>query len=133
MLSTFLKNQKFTSDLEFQNNEFSGKSIKTNVRAKRGESYINSLDFTCFIKVDLKDNKYRVTINDIIFEPVTSGINTGGIIMTSNKSYSFGDFTVRDNKNEFRKNNAIQDMIKAFDYDFIKYFTYTKLEKNNDW
>ena len=73
-----------------------------------------------------------MTIKNITFEPVSGGINTGGLILTSNASYSFGDFTVRDNKNEFRKNKPIKDMIISFDNDFDKYFTYTETEKA-DW
>ncbi|MGQ1911346.1 hypothetical protein ACT3CE_16355 [Marinifilum sp. RC60d5] len=131
-LDVFFKNQKFTSNLEYLDSSFIGNSNRTNVAIQRGNRFVNSGDFTCYIKIELKENKYRVTIKNIVFEPVSGGINTGGIILTSNVSYSFGDYTVKNNKNEFRKNKPIQDMITSFNNDFDKYFSYTETEKS-DW
>ncbi len=62
--------------------------------------------------IELKENKYRVTIKDITFE-VNSGVNSGGVITTSKKSYSFGDYIVKDKKIEFRKSKRIQEVLKS--------------------
>ena len=124
-LIPFLKNQKFTTELEYSGSEFRGKSTTTNIK--------NSTDFTCFIIIELKENKYRVTIKDIIFEPINSGVNYGGIVSTSSKSYSFEYYVVNVEKNEFKNNKRTKDSLKSFDFDFDKFFTYKKPEKSSDW
>ena len=84
-------------------------------------------DFDCFIKIEVKESKYRVSISNIKFKPIN--IDAGMIEMNTN--FVLEDIVVRNNHNEIRKNKTARKTLERLNKDFINLLK-NKTEKKKD-
>jgi hypothetical protein len=73
----FLKSNEFTNTLTEVNNSFTGRTTNTKKRLVKNTPYYANFGFDGFCTIDFKENKYRVTLKDIVFDGPT--ITVAGI------------------------------------------------------
>jgi len=129
----FLKTESFTSDLELNENTILGRSGKTKLSSTKGVAMGAYSSYDVFIKIDFKDNKYRVTISDVLFDPTVSSVNSGMFSISQANQFTLNDFAVRNNSQEIRGNNTAKNLLKILDKDFNSHFVVKKTIKNDDW
>ena len=77
--------------------------------------------FRFLVIIEVKDNKYRVTIKNIYFTSPNPYLG----------DFEFSDFFTRQNKTKFRKNKHITNAIKCIDKYFYNLFQLK--ESSNNW
>jgi hypothetical protein len=87
-------------------------------------------DFSFNYKIENKENRFRVTIQNIRFNNSVQ-LDLGGVV-TDVKSNSLGDFVIRSKDGKLRKNKAVQKALECLNNYFIEIFT-PKPPKKDDW
>lgn len=70
-VKSFLKSNEFTNTLKEENNSFSGRTTNTKKRLVKNSPYYATFGFDGFCTIDFKEDKYRVTLKDIVFDGPT--------------------------------------------------------------
>ena len=133
ILKTNFKSNFFTSDLSFSNDRFSGKSAKVKLSSTKGVAMGAYTPYLVFVNIDIKDNRYRVSVKDIIFESMETGISSGGLTISSTTPLTIEDFAVRNNKHEFRKNKTASSLLTILNKDLDSYFIIKTKSIKDDW
>ncbi|MEM6815302.1 MAG: hypothetical protein AAF600_13105 [Bacteroidota bacterium] len=123
--------QEFTSKLVYSDNLISGPSNV--LTAEKMPSSIHPNSFTCYIKVQLKENRYRVTVSDINFEPLN--VNTGSSLISVGQQikYSFEEITLKSVSNKgFRTNKRNIKILESFNQTLDSQFK-PSLKMDEDW
>ncbi len=122
----------FTKEVIFTNGNISGPS---NVLAvTKMPASIHSNEFTAFIKIDIKENRYRVTVSDLKFEPFD--VNTGNNAFSVSQSiqYTFEEITMRDRRAQgFKMSKRNKRMLESFDYELNNVFKPKEESKDEEW
>lgn len=132
-LKTYLKNNFFTSQLNLIDNKFIGQSTKVKLSSTKGVAMGALTPFTAYVKIDIKNNRYRVSVTDIIFDGTEVGVSSGSFSISSATPLTLEDFVVRNKKNEFRKNNTALSLLKVINKDFENYFNLKEISNEDDW
>lgn len=122
-----LQQNPFCANLQF-NNVISGTSNYYQFPNKEGLPVFAYQDFKCFILVEEKENKYRVTISNITFKGLE--IEVFGVKNKSEEYLSF--YALKNNGGELRKNNSITNTLNSLNNFFIETFTLKEIIKS-DW
>lgn len=128
LLSAFKLSSSFLNNLEYNNYTFSGLSNFSKISDLKGLPIAVHTDFNCFISIDIKENKYRVSIKNVKFKPIN--LDMGMIEMNTN--FTLEDIVVRDNHNEIRQNKTAQKVLTNLQNDFIKLLLIKEFKKE-DW
>mgnify|MGYP001025968995 CR=1 FL=1 len=131
ILQFYLKNNLFTRLLEKSDDGFIGQSAKVKLSIAKDKPMASP--FSAFIKIDVKDNKYRVYVTDIIFEGAEVGVISGGISISSATSNSFGYYVVNNKKNDFKKSRTAMNLLNSLNDDLTSYFTIKIDTSADDW
>ena len=70
-----LKLKEFFNNLEWNNNSIAGKSNKKDLKIK--SPYWASFPFDCFVKIEFKENRCRITFSNITFDHTLGELPTG--------------------------------------------------------
>jgi len=88
--------------------------------------YISGCDITGFVTIELKQNKYRVTLKNIKFiQRQSNGLFEKGVVL------SIEDFALKSNKKEYRRLFG-KSASQILDYTFIEKFKIKKAA-TSDW
>jgi hypothetical protein len=128
LLKSFKSSNSFINKLDYNNYSFSGTSNYSKISDMNGMPLGVQTEFNCFIKIDVKEQKHRITISDLKFKPIS--IDFGGIDM--NTSFSIEDMAVRNNYHEIRRNNTARKVLTNLNSDLLNLLT-LKENKNEDW
>ena len=131
ILQFYLKNNLFTRLLEKSDDGFIGQSAKVKLSIAKDKPMASP--FSAFIKIDVKDNKYRVYVTDLIFEGAEVGVISGGISISSATSNSFGYYVVNNKKNDFKKSRTAMNLLNSLNDDLTSYFTIKIDTSADDW
>jgi len=101
-------------------NEDSGTSINNNLECK-GIAFYASGNFNFKFLIEIKENKYRVSVSGINFENQLQ-YNVGNV-STSNSSINLESVALRDSNNTFRKNSQIKTDLECLNQYFTNLFT----------
>ena len=118
----------FINNLKYENYTFNGTSSFEKLTNTSSAPLRARTEYNCFVKIDIKENKYRITIENIKFIPINFNFDGVGI----NHSYSLEEMVVRNAKHEIRKNRNSRKMLSNFNKDLINLLT-LKSEKKEDW
>lgn len=132
-LEKYFLNTEFTRGLSKEENIFTGYSNELRVKPIKGGDYYNPI--TAFIKVEVKDKKYRVTVKDIILKETNVGVNTSLFSLSQSVSPNFGEVVLNGRKTEFKKGFVKINYLKSHDEAFNTLFTLKKIseDKSEDW
>lgn len=128
LLKAFKSSNSFINKLDYNNFSFSGTSNYSKISDMKGMPLAVQTEFNCFLKIDIKNNKYRITISDLKFKPIE--FDFGGIEIDN--SYSIEDISVRDNYHEIRKNKTARKVLANLNKDLLNLLSF-KENKNEDW
>ncbi|APZ46313.1 hypothetical protein BW723_08385 [Polaribacter reichenbachii] len=129
LLEVNLNNNSFFNELKYSKYRFTGFSnYKLLSDVKKLYGVASNTQYKCFIVIDVKDNKYRVSVSDITFKniPVTVGN------VTVNNEYTLYKLTVKGNNKNFKKGKLAKNTLHSFNKDFIDLFT-IKENIKTDW
>ena len=129
----FLKHNSFTSDLELNGSTVTGRSGKTKLSSTKGVVMAAYQSFDVFIKIDFKDNRYRVTINDLQFDPMGTSVRSGMFNVNQSNVYTLNDLAVRDKHNEIRGNSNARKLLETLDKDLNSHFIPKEIELKENW
>lgn len=123
----------FTSNLSDDN--LIGQSPEVNLSSTKGVAMGAYSPYKVFIKIDLKENKYRVTVTDIVFVGMKTNIGGDGNVFGAALAQPsrLEDYAVKNKNNEFRKNGAATSLLKILNNDLDGYFTFNEQKSNDDW
>jgi mRNA-degrading endonuclease HigB of HigAB toxin-antitoxin module len=129
LLKINLNNSSFFNELKYSEYQFNGLTnykLLSNVKELYGVA--SNTKYKCFIVIDIKDNKYRVSVSNITFKniPVTVGN------VTVNNEYTLYKLTVKSNNKNFKNANLAKNTLHSFNKDFIELFT-IKENTKTDW
>jgi len=127
LLKESLTINSFLSNLEYSKYSFNGFSNYTKISDLSGLPMAVYTDFNCFISIDVKENKYRISISNVKFKPMN--MNLGLVEMNTN--YVLEDISVRDNHHEIRKNKTARRVLLRLNKDFIKMLKLQLVKKDN--
>lgn len=120
-----LKLKEFFNNLNWNETSIAGKSSKKDLKIK--SPYWASFPFDCFIKIEFKENRCRVTFSNVTFE----GPEIEVLGVKQKLIYKLSD--------EAQKNGVLKDSKKIINVfyrlnDFFENITSEKLiEKKSDW
>jgi hypothetical protein len=120
-----LKTDEFSSTLKYEKKTIAGRSKKSKNKLVKFSPYFAAWPFDSYLKIDLKENKIRVTATAIIFD--------GPILRVSGaekkQNYLLENSVLKKGKiNNTKKYNNV---LKRLDSIFISKFTITN--NTNDW
>jgi len=119
----------FLNNLKLNDYTLSGLSNYVKISdVKKLYGVASNTEYKCFIVIDIKDNKYRVSVSNVTFKniPVTVGS------YTLNNEFTLYKLTVKSNNKDFKKGNLAKNTLHSFNKDFIDFFTIKEILKN-DW
>jgi hypothetical protein len=104
---------------------------------KYGGRYMNTLillnqKMNSKIKIQFKDNNYRVILRDMKFYDDVSLYSTTTLKENDNVTH-FSDFMVKKKKGQFRKSKTLRKGLEYMDNHFKDIFTYNKSKSDDDW
>lgn len=132
-LKDYLGGNLFTSKLSSIDNGFVGQSAKVKLSSTKSVAMGAYSPYEAFVKVEVKDSRYRVTVTDIVFDGMETGVSSGGFSISSTTPLRLADFVVKNNKNEFRSNNTAMSLLEILNKDLLNYFTIKEMSTSNDW
>lgn len=91
--------------------------------------YVQNSSIGSNFKIDFKENKYRVTINNIILTELVSPI--GSFLKTQDPNIALEMYVLKNGKDEFRGTFEKRDA-KIFNYTFTNLFDFSKYKKSPD-
>ena len=135
VIGAFLKNNSFSNNLTFENDGFSGRSAKVMLSSNKGLVMGTYSPYSGFIRVDVKDERYRITVTDIVFEGIETGISSGGITLSTAQPLSLEDFVVKvkGNKGVYRTNGGVIKLLTILNNDLTNYLTLKKDKSKDNW
>ncbi len=120
-----LKSVEFLNSLLKNNNIVSGKSNNKDLKIK--SPYWASFPFNCFVKIEFKDTKYRVTISNIIFDGPE--IEVYGV---KNKlDYKLSENVLQNGK--MKNSKKIRNVTSELDKFFQIRMAEKSIEEKDDW
>jgi hypothetical protein len=119
----------FINNLKYENYTFNGTSNFEKLTNISGTPIGARTEYNCFVKIDIKENKYRVTIENIKFKPIN--FDFGGVEI--NHSYTLKEMVVRTSKHEIRKNSNSRKMLSNFNIDLLNLLQLKEDKKKEDW
>ncbi|MFC4268354.1 hypothetical protein [Polaribacter marinivivus] len=128
IISEHKSSQRFLNNIDLKDDSFSGLSNFIKISDLKGLPLAVHTDFNCFVRIDVKDNKYRVTINDIKFKPIN--LNYGMVGMNTN--FTLEDIVVRNKHHEIRKNKTARKVLTNLNNDLLSIFNF-KIKENKGW
>ncbi|MFD0762968.1 hypothetical protein ACFQZW_12830 [Lutibacter aestuarii] len=99
----YFKKQPLTKNIELIDGSLIGTSTLTKASPIKNFAWAFS-DFTMFITIDFKDNRYRVTLKDFKYRSVETSVSSGGLGISTPISTTLSVSYVRTNHNEIRRN-----------------------------
>jgi hypothetical protein len=104
---------------------------------KYGGKYMNTLillnqKMNSKIKIQFKENNYRVILRDMKFYDDVSLYSTTTLKESDNITH-FSDFMVKKKKGQLRKSKTLRKGLEYMDKHFKDVFTYNKSDSDNDW
>ncbi|QXP71947.1 hypothetical protein H0I29_07745 [Polaribacter sp. R2A056_3_33] len=127
ILSGFISQNSFLNNLKYKDFTFSGYSNFLSISNTKGLSLAVQKEFNCFVKIEIKPNKYRVTISNVKFKPVS--MDFGGI--TFDDPMELESLAVRNNHFELRKNKKSKETLQRLNSDFINLLELKNTKKDN--
>ncbi len=128
-MTEHFKAREFTRNLVLENGALNGYSNPIKVKPIKGGPLYNPA--TGFIKIDFKENRYRVTISNIKFQPMDIGVSVGAFSAGSTVQLDFEEKTLKANQKDFKRTWFNRDYLMSFDEAFTKEMQYT--ETSDDW
>ena len=117
-LSDYLSNQSFTRTIENLEGETNYVKIKTYNEIK------------AFARIDVKDDRYRVTLTEIAFMPMDIGMSVGSFSATETAPVKIDRIAIK--KGAIKTKGSIGKMMQEFDTYFTEAFT-IKENTKDDW
>lgn len=127
LLNGLKLSNSFLNNLEYDNYSYSGLSNYTKISDLKGLPLAVHTDFNCFVKIDVKENRYRISIENVKFKPIN--LDMGMIEMNTN--FVLEDIVVRNNHHEIRKNKTAQKVLTNLQNDFIELLSVKTVKKDN--
>lgn len=118
--------------------ELIGEIEDMNINYKKyGGKYMNTLillnqKMNSKIKVQFKDDKYRIILRDIKFYDDVS-LNSLSTLKESDNITHFSDFMVKKKKGEFRTSKILLKGLEYMDLYFNDFFTYKESKSDDYW
>jgi hypothetical protein len=128
ILSSFISNS-FINNLKYENYTFNGTSSFEKLTNTSGTPIGARTEYNCFVKIDIKENKYRITVENIKFKPINFDFGGVGV----NHSYSLEEMVVRTSKHEIRKNSNSRKMLSNFNIDLLNLLQLIEDKQKEDW
>jgi hypothetical protein len=125
-IKSLLRNNILTDQFDYEDNLFTGQINNAKLSDRSKIAVGGFTPYTARIKINIKDNKYRVTVSDIVF----GGLPRGRSTYDPN---TLEDLVLKNKNNEFKKNNAVLNILVVLDKDLDEYFALKKDSKDNDW
>lgn len=125
-LDKHIKSSEFLKPLTLIDSTFKGRSTNTKKRVVRNNPYFATFGFDAFITIEFKENRYRVTAKDIVFDGPT--INLYGVEEKQNYPLQLNVIKKGKIKNSKRFNNTLQKLDSILNSKFI-----VKTIKKDDW
>ncbi|TVZ55635.1 hypothetical protein OD91_0890 [Lutibacter sp. Hel_I_33_5] len=125
-INSHLATTEFSSTLKKLKTSFTGRTVNTQKRVVKNHPYFATFGFDGFCKIEIKSNKFRVTLKDIYFRGPT--IQVYGV---QNKQ----DYPLQNNvikKNQIKNSKRNNRLLKKLDSIINSKFT-IKEEKKDDW
>ena len=123
-LSKRLKSENFTNSLKYKDSLFSGNTNQKPLKFIK-PPYWASWPFDCFIKIEMKKNRYRITIEDIVFRGPTLNLNT----IEDKLNYPLSRNAL--SKGKIKTSKKVRNIIIELDSFFNEFFTIEKTKE--DW
>jgi hypothetical protein len=120
-----LKLKEFFNYLEWDANSIAGKSSKKTLKLKSPNWA--SFPFDCFIKIEFKENRCRITFSNITFEGPE--IQFYGVLRKYD--YKLSDQGLKEG--ELKKYRKIKNVIKELNVFFENITSEKQIEKKSDW
>lgn len=130
-LKDYFRIHDFTRELTWKGEEFSGYSNEIEVKPIKGGTPYPPI--TALIRVQVKDNRYRVIISSIKYNPVQVGINVSGFSMSNSQQVSFEDICLKSGKPEFKTGFAKINFLESYDLYFSEKMTIKNRSSDDDW
>lgn len=130
-LESYFKSIPFTAELDRNNDKLMGRSNKTKISNEKGTSMMARQMFTVFVTIDAKEDKYRVTLQDLLFDPIETSVYSGGLGISSDVSGTWEDVSVRNKHHEIRMNDASKRFLTTLQNDLNKVFKIQEVK--DDW
>lgn len=130
-LENYFKSIPFTSELKSKNDKLIGRSFKTTISNVKKQSMMARQPYTSFVTIDIKDGKYRVTIQDLQFDPIETSVYSGGIGISSDVNGTWEDLAVRDKHYELRNNDTAKRFLTTLHDDLNDIFTIKEID--DEW
>jgi len=90
-MKSYLLGIDFTSKLDLKDKIFVGRLGFTKLGSLKGAPIAAYQSYSSFIKIEIKENRYRVTMSGIKFKPTEININSGEIGIGQATEYSLKD------------------------------------------
>lgn len=128
ILDNYKTSSSFLNNLSLKDYSLTGLSNYVKISDVSNLPLAAQSEYNCFVVIDVKDNKYRVTVKNLTFKPLK--INMG--IVDINHVYPLEELTVRNNHHEIRKNKTARRVLSNINKDLIQIFTIKPIKKD-DW
>ena len=133
ILKSNLKANFFTNNLSYEDDRFVGQSTKVKLSSTKGVAMGAYMPFVAFIRIGVKEGKYRVIVEDVVFDGMDVGVASGGISISSATPIKLEDFAVKNSKHAFRKNSTANKLLAILSKDLNSYFTLEAITDKDDW
>jgi len=130
ILQSFLKNNVFTSTLSITNDGVFGQSNKVFLSSTKNMAIGARNPFNATIKIDIMDDKYLVTVTEIVFDGIQFNYPVIGKKSPGPPQLILEDFVVKNKKPEFRSNKGAMSQLSVLNKDLNNYFTIKRAVKN---
>ena len=120
-----LKLKEFFNNLEWNENSIAGKSNKKDLKIK--SPYWASFPFDCFIKIEFKENRCRITFSNITFD----GPEVQVYGVKQKYDYKLSELGLKNG--ELKKYKKIKNAITELNVFFENITSEKLIEKKSDW
>lgn len=115
ILDEYLKNSHFTSTLDILNFKTSAQSNLSYIEGINLPQYTNE-GFQAFIIIDVIQNKYRVSIKDILFPKYIQTYYYNGF--KNERGGTLDHYILRTSDHEIKRNSGTYNILSSFDSSF---------------
>lgn len=116
--------KEFFNQLEWNETSIAGKTNKKDLKIK--SPYWASFPFECFVKIEFKENRCRITFSNITFDGPE--IQVSGV----KHKYDYKLSKEGQKKGEIKNTKKVLKVIKVLN-DFFEGIITNKVEKKSDW
>lgn len=112
-----IKSNQFTKTLTLLDSVFSGRTNNTKKRVVKNWPYFATFGFDGYATVEFKNNKYRVTVKDIIFDGPTTNIY--GVMQKQDYPLQLNVIKKNKIRNTKKNNNVLRKIDSILNSKFV--------------